>query len=112
MYSKNTQTVGIQIEPGMEVKNEKKIISLINSIHYLLDYVFIVFEKDSFRLVVNRYGKILTDEKYKTLKGAKIAFLKLHGFLAFNEKIRANWSHIYTPDKEWLEQRLKGAPPG
>jgi hypothetical protein len=112
MYNKNTQTIGIQTETRIEVKNEKKIISLINSIHYFLECVFIVFEEESYRLVVNQYGEIVTDENYKTLKEAKIAFLKFHGLLAFNEKIRPDWSHSYSPDKVWLEQKLKGAPTG
>jgi hypothetical protein len=112
MYNKNTHTIGIQIETRLEVKNEPKIIFLINSMHYLLEYVMIVFEEENYRLVVNRFGEIVTDENYKTLRGAKIAFLKFHGLLASNEKIRSKWSHIYKPDKEWLEQRLKGAPFG
>ncbi len=112
MYNKNAHTIGIQIETRIEEKNEAKIILLTNSIHYSLEYVFITFEEESYRLVVNRDGELVTDENYKTLKGAKIAFLKFHGLWAINEKIRPKWSHIYTPDNEWLEQRLKGAPFG
>ncbi len=105
MNNKSAPTVELQLETRIEV--ERKIIPLINSNHYLLEYVFIVFDEEDYRLVVNRCGEIITDENYKTVKGAKIAFLKFHGFLAVMDEVRARWSHAYTPDKEWLEQRLK-----
>ncbi len=89
------------------IEVEREIIRLINSYHYCLGLVFIVFDEKSYRLVVYRKGEIVTDQSYKTVKGTKIAFLKFFSFMAHNEKIRANWSHIYTPDTKWLEKRLK-----
>ncbi len=90
-----------------EEEKEKKIIHLNNSIHYLLECVFIVFEEEGYRLMVDRGGEIITDKNYKTVQGAKIAFLKFHGLLAVMDEVRAKWSHAYPPGKEWLEQRLK-----
>ncbi len=57
--------------------------------------------------MVYRKGEIVTDENYKTVKGAKISFLKSFSFMAHNEKISANWSHIITPDTKWLDKILK-----
>ncbi len=104
MYNKNTQRVELQLLTKIEV--EKKIISLANSIHYFLRCAFIVFEEESYRLVVYRRGEIMTNENYKTVKGAKIAFLKFFSFMAHNEKVRAIWTTPYIPYKKWLEQRL------
>ncbi len=105
MYNKNTPTIFLRLETKIEV--ERKIIRLINSYQYCLGLVFIVFDEESYRLVVYRKGEIVKDQGYKTVKGAKIAFLKFFSFMAHNEKIRVKWSHIYTPGKKWLEQRLK-----
>jgi hypothetical protein len=107
MYNINTQKLGVHLE--RRIKVEQKIIRLINSMHYLLEYVFILFEEENYQLVVIRCGEIITDEHYDTVKGAKIAFLKFFSYMAVNEKIRAKWSPIYTPDNEWLEKRLKGS---
>jgi hypothetical protein len=105
MNNKINPTISIQLETRMEI--EKKIIRLINSYHYCLRLVFIVFEGESCRLVVYRKDEIVIDQSYKTVKGAKIAFLKFFSFMAHNEKIMPKWTHIYTPEKNWLEQRLK-----
>ena len=106
MNNKSAPAVELQLETTIE--EERKIISLTNSRRYFLGYVFIVFEEESCRLVVYRKGKIVTDENYKTMKGAKIAFLKFFSFMAPNEKIRAYWTAPYVPYKEWLEKRLEG----
>ena len=105
MNKKSAPTVDLRLETIMEI--EKKIICLINSYHYLLKDVFIVFEEESYRLVVYRRGEIIINEKYKTVKGAKIALLKFFSFMAHNEKISAKWTAPYVPIKKWLEQRLK-----
>jgi hypothetical protein len=38
---------------------------------------------------------------------AKIAFLKFHHLLAFNDDDRPIWSHAYDRDKEWIFEKLK-----
>ena len=110
MYNKNTPTIFLRLETKIEV--EKKIVRLINSYQYFLGLVFIVFEEESCRLVVYRKGEIVTDESYKTVKGAKIAFLKFFSFMAHNERVRAIWTAPYIPIKGWLEKNLKEAPTG
>jgi len=92
----------------LESEKEKKIIIMVNSSRYLLDYVIVVFEEYGYRLVVNRSGEIITDNTYETLGGAKVAFLKFKHLMAFFDADRPKWSHAYVPDKEWLEKRVKG----
>ena len=103
MYKKSKQ-------PGLQslinqVKEEKspKVSILINSSHYLLCRVFIVEDKRQFRLIVFSQGKLLTDMTYKTVKGARIAFLKLWAYKKVIESVNPKWSHFYPPDKYWLE---------
>ncbi len=105
MYNKNTPTVDLRLETTIE--EQRKIIRLINENHYLLEYVFILFEEEGYRLVVKKGGEIITNKNYKTVQVAKAAFFKVYSLLAVMDGVRPKWSHIYTPDKEWLEQRLK-----
>jgi len=98
----------LKLLTGLESEKEKKIIIMVNSSRYLLDYVIVVFEEYGYRLVVNRSGEIITDNTYETLGGAKVAFLKFKHLMAFFDADRPKWSHAYVPDKEWLEKRVKG----
>jgi hydroxymethylpyrimidine pyrophosphatase-like HAD family hydrolase len=98
---------GLQLLSDVEAKKRKKITFMINSGRYLLNYVMVVFEDLGYRLVVNRSGDIITDKIYETLKGAKIAFLKFHHFLAHNEEVKPIWSHVYVPEEEWLREKLQ-----
>lgn len=104
MSNIRAQTVEVRLMQLKEV--EMKVIRLANSLQYFLKFVFIVCEEDSCRLVVYRKDEILTNEKYKTVKGAKIAFLKFYSFMAYNEEVRPYWTTPYVPIKKWLEQRL------
>jgi hypothetical protein len=80
---------------------------LNNSHHYFLEYVFIIAHEDFFELIVNHNGSLLTDEYYRTLKGAKIAFTKLYGFKAWEKGEKAEWSFFYEPDIRWLDEKLE-----
>ncbi len=84
-------------------KKRPKVSILINSVHYLLGKVFIVEDKRQFRLIVFSQGKLLTDMTYKTVKGARIAFLKFWAYKKVIDNINPKWSHFYPPDKYWLE---------
>jgi hypothetical protein len=88
-----------------QVKEEKrlKVSILMNSVHYLLSRVFIFKEKGQYRLIVFNQGKLLTDAKYKTAKGARIAFLKLWWYRKERENVMPKWTHFYTPEKNWFE---------
>jgi hypothetical protein len=85
---------------------------LIHSIHDLLEYLFIVFEEEGYRLVVNRVGKIIKNKNYKTVEEAKEAFFNDYSLLAVMDGVIPQWTNAYPPDIEWLDQRLKGAPIG
>jgi hypothetical protein len=93
-----------------EIEEGKEIIILTNPAVYWLDYVLIVFEDKDYRLVVCGKHKILTDKRYKDVRGAKIAFLKYHQFRAVNRELKPIWSGSYAPDKNWLDERIKGVP--
>lgn len=86
------------------IENKKKVMAcaLINSIQFLIEYVFIMKSDDGYRLIVKHNGTILTDKRYDTLQGAKIAFSKLYGHQRWKDKVRAQWSHFFEPDTEWL----------
>jgi len=100
---KKQTTIFQELNPG-----EKTFISvLINSIHYFIQYVFIVKIKDKYRLVVQHNNKVLRDMYYKTERGCRIAFAKLFKEKAWSEDIKAQWSHLYDPDIDWLEEKCK-----
>ena len=87
---------------------KKTVISrLINSVLYFIQCVFILQTKDKYRLVVLHHRKVLFDKYYPTLRGCKIAFQIMFKDKAWSEDIKAQWSHLYDPDQEWLEEKCK-----
>lgn len=97
------QSVKLRLMPGKETK----VSVLSNAVYYFFQRVFIVTENNSYRLIAIHNGEILVDEKYKTSKGAKIAFLKLYWYRAWQDGVKPEWTDFYTPDEEWLENRFK-----
>lgn len=81
---------------------------LINSVYYFIECVFILSLPHRYRLVVLHNGRVLTDACYETLRGAKIAFSKLYGHKAWTDGVKAQWSHFYDPDAQWLDEKIKG----
>ena len=86
-----------------------EISILSNSPYYFLHSVFIVKEGEGegFRLVIIHNNRVLTDQRYETLRGARISFAKSYGDKAWVEDIQAQWTHFYPPDAKWLEAKLK-----
>ena len=85
---------------------EKPVISrLINSVYFFIDCVYILQSKDKFRLVALHHGRVLWDKYYSTPRNCRIAFDKLFKDKAWNEEIKAEWSHFYDPDIRWLEEK-------
>lgn len=85
-----------------------KVSVLINPHYFFLDRVFIKEEEKGFCLVVQSPTQILYEGRYETIRGARIAFLKVFGSHPFKKRLNttdgnkepmALWSHIYTP--EW-----------
>lgn len=95
--------------PELEQKAENPInISLlINSIYYYIESVFIMAVKEGYRLVVIHQGRLLTDEIYKTARGARIAFLKRFGDKAWRDGVKAEWSRFYPPESRWLGDKFQ-----
>lgn len=109
--SKNDrQDLAMPISETFETEKEDspiKIALLINSSYFFVELAFIVDdEQDGFRLVASTHGNVLMDERYESVKGAKIAFLKFFDYRACREGIRSYWSDFYSPEPGWLEARL------
>ncbi len=81
------------------------ISRLINSIHYLIDCVFIGVLKNKFRLVVLQHQEVLYDQYFSSFEKCQMAFDKIFIYKAWSEKTKANWSHLYPPDQDWLAKK-------
>jgi hypothetical protein len=86
---------------------EPTISILINSIHYFIDCVYILRSKNKYRLVVLQHSRVLLDKEYPTANGGRIAFTRLFKYKAWDETIKAKWSHFYDPEKEWLDEKCR-----
>jgi hypothetical protein len=90
--------------------NPEILISrLINSFYYSISNCFIMTnpdENEDYRLILIRESAIIFDKKYRTLKGARIAFQKKFKKQAWNDKVVAAWTFFYPPDQDWLEDIL------
>ena len=84
---------------------EIEISMLLNAIHYFLDCVFIIHAHRQYRLLVFMSDKILLDQQYTSLKGAKIAFQKFYGHQACIEGINARWDE-YVPERWWIKKKM------
>ena len=99
-------------KPGLSVQLQQeqserpvKISLLVNSIFYFIECVFIMTVDDGYRLLVLHQGHVLTDEVYQSSKGAKIAFQKIWRYKAWREDVRPQWTHFYSPESWWLEEK-------
>jgi hypothetical protein len=93
-----------QVQSNLKVNGSKKLMAcaLINSIQFLIEYVFIMKNENGCRLVVKHNGIIMTDKQYDTIRGAKVAFSRLYGRQRWKGQVKAQWSHLFEPDTEWL----------
>ena len=99
----NHSAAGTQQE--FQTGEAKRISILINSIYYFIECVYILILHDHCRLIVLHHGRVLTDKRYKTVRGARIAFAKLYKHKGWKEGIKAQRSHLYDPEAKWLEER-------
>ncbi len=81
------------------------ISRLINSMHYLIDCVFIGVLKDKFRLVVLQHQEVLYDMYFRSFEKCERAFDEIFRHKACSEEITAKWSHLYPPDQDWLAKK-------
>lgn len=82
------------------------ISSLINSVEYFLEIVFIMTVKDGYRLLVIQRHKLLTDRTFKNAKGARISFQLNYKDKAWKNNVKANWSPFYPPGQGWIDKKL------
>ena len=93
-----------ETNPGTN-QQEVLVITLTNPIYYFIESVFILIGKDFYRLVALKHGRVLCDREYKTLRGCKIAFVKLFKNRTWKEKIKPSWTIDYTPEQQWLKKK-------
>jgi hypothetical protein len=98
----------------IEQKGDVSISRLTNSIYYFIDTCFIMDlsgtdqGKNRYRLLAfhERENKIFVDKYFSTLNGARISFSKQFKNMAWNDDVSANWSDLYPPDRDWIDNML------
>ena len=83
-----------------------KSCTLINSLDYRLEYVFILEEEDGFRLVVKHGGLVLTNQTFKSPPQAKEAFSRLYGPACGLDGDKPDWSEFIDAEQEWFGHLL------
>jgi hypothetical protein len=99
--------VRLNLELRQQKEETVRISLLINSVYYFIESVFIAETSAGYRLSVTHHGAVLTDEIYKTLKGARIGFTKRYGHKAWEEGVKPHWTPFYPPEKKWLKEKLQ-----
>lgn len=91
---------------------ENPISHLLNANHFYFPIALIIVEEAGrcYRLHTVRNGKVIDNSTYDTLKGAKIAFFRIHQSAPFDaDVIKPCWSEVYYPEKKWLAE-IAGSP--
>ena len=99
------------IEETANAKQEAKISILVNAVYYFLESVFVVINEDHCRLVIIQNQKLIVDQCYDSLRGAKIAFYRMYKDKCCVKGLKTEWSISYSPDSRWLSEKLKTAMP-
>ncbi|MDQ1353820.1 MAG: hypothetical protein QG657_4127 [Acidobacteriota bacterium] len=97
----------LNVELEQKAESPVRISLLINSIYYFIESVFIMTVKEGYRLVIIHQCRLLTDEIYKTARGARIAFAKRYGNKAWRVGVKAEWSRFYPPERNWLDDKFR-----
>ena len=92
---------------GKKIYAPGEISRLNNSIHYFLQYVFIMTVEKGFHLVVIHHNRVELEKVFKSIRGAKIAFAKFFKEKAWKKDVQAEWSPFYDPDKYWIVEKNK-----
>jgi hypothetical protein len=99
------------IEETANANQEAKISILVNAVYYFLESVFVVINEDHCRLVIIQNQKLIVDQCYDSLRGAKIAFYRMYKDKCCVKGLKTEWSISYSPDSRWLSEKLKTAMP-
>ena len=103
----NTPITQINLQQhSLEPAAETKVTNMINAILFFLQHVLIINIDDDYRLLVIKKNRVLLDKKYKSIKGARIAFSKLFLEMGWKQGVKPKWSHMYPPDEDWLMDLL------
>lgn len=89
---------------NVEKRKLKKISVLKNSYKYFIEHALIISYGDCYRLLIIHEWELLTDQYYKSPKGAKIAFLKFYENRCWKKGVEAEWSDFYEPGIAYLDQ--------
>lgn len=95
--------LNLSAAPGDSIR----VSILSNAVYYFFQRVFIVSYSGTYRLIAVHNGELLADESYNTAKGAKIAFLKLYWYRAWQDGVKPEWTSFYVPDHEWLSGKFE-----
>jgi hypothetical protein len=102
-------------QSGLKAEAGDVLISvLMNSVYYFLEHAFIIAEKnqDRYRLLVFHNKEVLTDQTYKTLRAARVAFFRFFRYKAYDYKFsKPEWTPLYHPEQEWLDAQYKICDP-
>jgi hypothetical protein len=90
--------------------NQQVFISrLLNSVFYSIGTCFIMkmtMTDKFYRLLAIHGKKVLADMNYPTLRGARIAFRKKFKNRAWSDDVVSEWSYLYQPDRDWIDEML------
>jgi hypothetical protein len=92
-----------------ETQNAPLISLLINSAYFFIDCVYILFQDGLFRLTAIHNRIVLKDSCYRTVKGARIAFVKQFKHKFWTDEVKAEWTDFYNPDEKWIEDKAVNA---
>jgi hypothetical protein len=103
----------LNLKPSAKLKtraNTQRLSTLSNAVEYFLHHVVIIEEKDHYRLIVVKNNEKLMDMKYRTSRGAAIAFSKSFKHrCTFRDGLKSVWNQVYQPEPGWLD-RVLSAP--
>jgi hypothetical protein len=88
----------------------KRITRLSNSNHFYFHIAIIIEEEKEkcYRLITIRNGELIDNITYETLRGARIAFTRMHMLGTFNDEIvKPIWSEFYRPETNWIKTRIE-----
>ena len=98
---------GLQLQPDINLKRDieedqknRRISILINSIYFFIESVFILETGDGYRLIAIHRNKILANGFYRTVRGAKIAYLKFFAYKVWKEDVKPQWTPFYHPEEK------------
>jgi hypothetical protein len=95
------QLIQQELNPGEKIE----ISRLNNSIHYFVYCAFIIKLKNKYRLVALHKQRVLCDCYFLSYEECQIAFDKLFKEKTWKEGVKADWSHFYPPDQNWLAKK-------